>query len=69
MKAGKLGGSRFRVRQVYLKGWSALDTPEAVRQALSVLEDADWVRRMPDADATGRPPEEFEINPKIFKMP
>jgi putative DNA primase/helicase len=69
IKAGKLGDSTFRLRQVYFKGWSGLDTPDAVRQALNVLEDGDWVRRVSESDSIGRPPEEFEINPKIFKMP
>jgi len=29
---------------VYLKGWSGLDSTDAVKQALEVLEDAGWVR-------------------------
>src|SRR5215468_5517803 len=34
----------FSCREVYLKGWSGLDSPEAVKQAADVLEDARWVR-------------------------
>ena len=35
----------FKTREVYLKGWSGLDSPERVRGALTLLEDAGWVRR------------------------
>lgn len=34
----------FSCREVYLKGWSGLDSPEAVKLAAEVLEDAGWVR-------------------------
>lgn len=59
--------SPFTTRMVYLKGWSALDSPESVRAALSVLQDAAWVRRVefPSAVAGGRPSEAWLINPKL----
>jgi putative DNA primase/helicase len=66
LKAGKLGHGTFRVREVYLKGWSGLDTPERARQALSILEDADWIRPVQANSTVGRPPEEFQINPRVF---
>jgi hypothetical protein len=34
----------FSCREVYLKGWSGLDTPELVRMAVEVLLDAGWIR-------------------------
>ena len=48
----------FSCREVYLKGWSGLDSPEAVKQAAEVLEDAGWVRDLPphrDPSVGGRP--------------
>jgi len=37
-------GGFFSCREVYLKGWSGLDTPELVRMAVEVLQDAEWIR-------------------------
>src|SRR5262249_23173392 len=45
IKKRKVGAAGpFTDREVYLKGWGGLDTPEAVRQAVQVLQDAGWVR-------------------------
>jgi len=38
-------GNRFRVADVYLQGWAALDTPERARDAIQVLVDAGWYAR------------------------
>lgn len=59
--------SIFTTRDIYLKGWSALGTPEAARDALTLLEEASWVIRLmtPATAKGGRPPEEWEINPKV----
>ena len=38
-----LSDNRFSLRDVYLKGWSGLDSPEAARMAAGVLVDADWI--------------------------
>jgi putative DNA primase/helicase len=56
----------FTTRDVYIKGWSGLDKPETARAALSVLEDAGWVRRVVSgAPSTGgRPAENWIVNPK-----
>ena len=52
-------GPVFTTRDVYLKGWSGLDTPDQARRALSVLEGADWARRVDLAvSATGGRPSE-----------
>lgn len=58
----------FKTRDVYLKGWTGLDSPDRARMALDVLEDAYWVRREPSiASRTGgRPPEVWNVNPKVF---
>lgn len=55
----------FTVRDVYRSGWTALDSPEAARGALLVLEEYGWVRRETDAQTTGRPSETYRINPRI----
>lgn len=58
----------FSVRDVYLKGWSGLDSPEAVRQAVELLVEASWIRPFVDGQSAngGRPSESFEINPAVL---
>ena len=60
---------RFKTRDVYLKGWSVLDTPEHVRGALTLLEDAGWVCRaeLPASPSGGRPSEVWIVNPKVIR--
>ena len=55
----------FSVRDVYRSGWTALDSPDAARGALLVLEEYGWVRRETDTQAPGRPSETYRINPRI----
>jgi hypothetical protein len=59
----------FSCRDVYLKGWSGLDSPEAVRLAAQVLEDAGWIREVPsDAKPSGgRPSLRYQVNPKVWR--
>ena len=59
----------FTPRSIYLKGWSGLDTPERVRGALSLLEDAGWVRRMEftSSPSGGRPSGEWLVNPRVMR--
>jgi hypothetical protein len=67
IQSGDLGAT-FTTREVYLKGWSGLSSPESVRAALEVLEDAAWVRPVkaePSASG-GRPSEVWAINPEVF---
>jgi hypothetical protein len=66
--AGALG-TRFTVREVYSHDWAGLTTPEAVRGILQDLEAAGWVRRAPvePGPRGGRPPEVFDVNPKVFR--
>jgi putative DNA primase/helicase len=57
----------FSCRDVYLKGWSGLDSPEAVKQAAEILQDAGWVRDL-SADSGpfgGRPSNRYEVNPGV----
>jgi putative DNA primase/helicase len=57
----------FTPRQVALKGWAGLGTPEAVRKAADVLVDYDWLRRdvvqSAEALGRGRPSERYTVNP------
>ena len=61
----------FSCRDVYLKGWSGLDSPEAVKQAAEVLQDAGWVRDVCgeslDPLGRGRPSNRYEVNPGVWE--
>jgi hypothetical protein len=59
----------FTLRNIYLKGWSGLNTPERVRAALSILDDAAWVRRAESIPypSGGRPSEDWLVNPKVAR--
>jgi putative DNA primase/helicase len=61
--------TEFKTRDAYLKGWSGLDSPERVRGALSLLEDAGWVRRVESISSPsgGRKPEIWIVNPKVIR--
>ena len=70
IKHRKVGtGGFFSVREVYLKGWSGLDTAEAVKQAAEVLEDAGWVREAPGESGAsgGRPSHRYQVNPAVWE--
>ena len=60
--------SVFTTRDVYLKNWTGLNTPERVRSALDVLEAAAWVRRAlnPTSPVGGRPSELWLVNPMVI---
>jgi putative DNA primase/helicase len=59
----------FTLRDVYLKGWSGLDIPEAVKTAAQILEDASWIRelRSQSSPTGGRPSARYQINPKVWE--
>ena len=59
----------FTVRDVYQSDWRGLTTPEAVRRALPILEDAGWVRLAPLETRTtaGRPSKLYLINPRVWR--
>lgn len=72
IKAGKLVDrdgvilDSFTPRQVALKHWAGLGTPDAVRKAADVLADYDWLRRevVPGGAAGGRPSDRYTVNPR-----
>ncbi|MBZ5643434.1 MAG: DUF3987 domain-containing protein [Acidobacteriia bacterium] len=70
LKKRKIGteGS-FSCREVYLKGWTGLDTPEAVKLAAEVLQDAGWLMEMPGEPRPlgGRPSNRYMVNPRIWE--
>ena len=59
----------FSCRDVYLKGWSGLDSPEAVKLAAEVLQDAGWVRDLSSESGPfgGRPSNRYEVNPGVWE--
>ncbi len=59
--------SEFTARFVYRKNWTGLGTPELVRGALNILEDAGWVRPLgaEPGPAGGRPADTWRLNPAI----
>jgi hypothetical protein len=59
----------FSCRDVYLKAWSGLDTPEAVKLEAAVLQDAGWLRDVSteSGPSGGRPSNRYEVNPKVWK--
>lgn len=59
----------FSTRDVYLKGWSGLSTPEEARAALGVLERHAYVARASHKPtfAGGRPSEVWVINPRMVR--
>jgi putative DNA primase/helicase len=69
IKARKLGAAgTFAIREVYLKGWTGLDTPDLARLAAETLADAGWIRKI-EAEAGaagGRPANRYEVNPRIW---
>ena len=59
----------FTPRQIAVKGWAGLGTPDAVRKAADLLTDYDWLRRdaVPTGAAGGRPSDRYSINPAALK--
>ena len=59
----------FTPRQIAVKGWAGLGTPDAVRKAAELLADYDWLRRdaVPTGAAGGRPSDRYSINPAALK--
>jgi putative DNA primase/helicase len=70
LKRRKVGAdATFSCREVYVNGWAGLDSPEAVRQAAEVLQDAGWVRELDGESGPhgGRPSNRYEVNPRIWE--
>ena len=76
LKSGKLTdrdgviADSFTPRQIAVKGWAGLTTPDAVRKAADVLADYDHVRRdvVQGGAAGGRPSDRYIINPTVLGM-
>jgi len=76
IKAGKLVDrdgvimESFTPRDVALKHWAGLDTPDAARKAADVLASYDWLRletvKSGDARGRGRPSDRYNINPVLL---
>jgi hypothetical protein len=64
-KGWKRESGTFTVRDVYQNDWSGLGTPDEVRPAVRLLEEAGWVRPKNSKSETGRPSEVYAVNPKI----
>jgi len=64
LKSGELENG-FTERDAYRKGWANLTEPEIVGAACRELEQAGWLRRMPQERAGGRPTVRYEINPAV----
>lgn len=75
IKAGKLTDAdgvmleSFTPRQIAVKGWAGVGTPDAVRKAADLLADYDWLRKdlTPTGATGGRPSERYSINPAATK--
>ena len=70
IKRRKVGADGFfSCRDVYLKGWSGLDSPEVVKLAAEVLQDAGWVREVASESGPrgGRPANRYEVNPRVWE--
>lgn len=75
IKAGKLTDSdgaqcaTFTPRQVAVKHWAGLGTPDAVRKAAELLADYGWLSReaTPSGAAGGRPSERYVVHPLLLK--
>ena len=59
----------FSCREVYLKGWSGLDSPELVRMAVEILQDAGWIRDVnrESGPSGGRPSTRYQVNPRVLE--
>ena len=66
IEAGKLEDC-FTVRTIQRKGWGQLTDNETIKEAVSILEDAHWIReQVATKKKPGRPADpQYEINPHI----
>ena len=59
----------FTPRQVAVKHWAGLGTPDAVRKAADLLADYGWLEReaTPSGAAGGRPSARYVVHPMLLK--
>ncbi len=58
----------FSIRDVYRAGWTGLETPELVRQAIEILAESDWIReiQVDQPGKLGRPAApRYQVNPRV----
>jgi putative DNA primase/helicase len=55
----------FAKRDVYRHHWTGLDNPDNTGDALEILRDAGWVRPVSGSGGMGRPPDLWEVNPRV----
>lgn len=75
IKAGKLADAdgvlpdAFTPREVAVKHWTALTTPDEVRKACDLLTDYGWLQHesQPTGPAGGRPSDRYLIHPILLK--
>lgn len=75
IKAGKLADSdgvlldTFTPRQIAVKHWAGLGTPDAVRKAADLLADYGWLEREATTSGAtgGRPSERYMLHPVLVK--
>jgi putative DNA primase/helicase len=75
IKVGKLADSdgafpdAFTPRQIAVKHWAGLGTPDAVRKAADLLADYGWLEReaTPSGATGGRPSERYALHPALVK--
>lgn len=66
IKAGKLARI-FSLRDVYVKNWSSLATPNAARAAVRILEDTKWFEDLQSEPGPGRPSERYAVNSRVWQ--
>jgi putative DNA primase/helicase len=75
LRAGKLADGEgalrdaFTPRQVAVKEWAGLSTPDAVRKAADLLADYGWLQHevVPTTPRGGRPSDRYLIHPKVLR--
>lgn len=70
IKKRKVGANGFFTgRDIYVKGWSGLDSPEAARLAAHILLDAGWIQEetVEAGPLGGRPSTRYQVNPRVWK--
>lgn len=67
LKRGELK-TTFSARDIYHNGWSGLSEPERVRDALTFLEDLDWLASSTTSPSVqgGRPKAMYTVNPRAL---
>jgi len=69
IRARKVGDKPFTPQTVQRLSKPGLLTWEQVRDALSALEDAGWLRSAQAGERGGRPSVEYTVNPAVYDLP